>query len=300
VKIRQALRGTGVALVTPFKNEKIDFSALEKLIEHVIFGGVNFVVSLGTTGESSVLSLKEQREIVTFTSKIVRERVPVVVGVFGGNDTRAIVERVKTFDFTGIDALLCSSPGYSKPSQEGIFRHFSKLAEASPLPILLYNVPSRTASNLTAATTLRLAKSSEKIVGIKEASNDLVQISNIIRDRPADFLVLSGDDFLTLPILALGGDGVISVAANTVPQQFSSMVNHCLKNDFRAANSLNINMLELFRLLFLEGNPVGVKAALAYQKICRDEVRLPLAEMSRDGQMLLKKEMKRIFDNQND
>jgi 4-hydroxy-tetrahydrodipicolinate synthase len=288
VDIRKVLRGTGVALVTPFKNEKIDFDALERIIEHVLAGGVEFVVSLGTTGESGVLSLTEQREIVTFTSKIVRERVPIVAGIFGGNDTQAIAERLKSFDFTGIDALLCSSPAYSKPSQEGIFQHFMRLAEASPLPIILYNVPSRTASNLTAETTLRLAHASEKFIGVKEASNDLYQILSIAHDRPTGFLVFAGDDFFALPIIACGGDGVISVIANTTPRLFSDLTRAALAGDLATAKRLNFKLLDLYRLLFIEGNPVGVKAALNLQKICSAEVRLPLTPMSDSGLAQLK------------
>jgi 4-hydroxy-tetrahydrodipicolinate synthase len=288
VDIRNVLRGTGVALVTPFKNEKVDFDALERVLEHVLAGGVEFVVSLGTTGESGVLSQSEQREVVSFTSKIVRERVPIVAGIFGGNDTQAIAERLKSFDFTGIDALLCSSPAYSKPSQEGIFQHFMRLAEASPLPIILYNVPSRTASNLTAETTLRLAHASEKFIGVKEASNDLYQILSIVHDRPDGFLVFAGDDFFALPIIACGGDGVISVIANTTPRLFSDLTRAALAGDLATAKRLNFKLLDLYRLLFIEGNPVGVKAALNLQKICSADVRLPLIKMTDSGLAQLK------------
>ena len=290
-----AFRGTGVALVTPFLDEKIDFPALEKLIEHVIAGGVEYIVSLGTTGEAGVLTKNEQRAVIDFTVKTVAERVPVVVGIFGGNNTSAITERIKSFDFKGVDALLCASPAYSKPSQEGIFRHFMRLADVSPLPIILYNVPSRTASNLTAETTLRLARASDKFIGVKEASNDLFQILYIAREKPPGFLVISGDDFFTLPILAGGGDGVISVIANATPRPFTDMVRASLNGDGELAKSLNFKLLELFRLLFIEGNPVGVKAALAHLGICRDEVRLPLTSMSPAGSSLLNKELDEVL-----
>ncbi len=287
--------GTGVALVTPFNREKIDFDALEKLIEHVIGGGVEYVVSLGTTGEAGVLTDREQWQVVDFTVKKAAGRVPVVLGIFGGNNTAALVERMRSFDFSGIDALLCASPAYSKPSQEGIFRHYMRLAEASPLPIILYNVPARTASNLTADTTLRLARASSKFIGIKEASNDLFQILTIAANRPPGFAVISGDDFFTLPIIAGGGDGVISVVANVTPRPFSDMVRACLKGDLEAAKPLNFSMLEFYRLLFIEGNPVGAKAALAHLGICRDEVRLPLTAMSAANAALLNKEVDAVL-----
>lgn len=290
----EKFRGTGVALVTPFREEKIDFEALERLIEHVIDGGVEFLVSLGTTGEAGVLSKKEQREVIDFTLKTTAGRMPVVVGIFGGSNTSAIVERMQSFDFHGVAAILCASPAYSKPSQEGIYRHFMQLAEASPVPIILYNVPSRTSSNMTAETTLRLARASNKFIGIKEASNDLIQILTIARDRPKGFLVLSGDDFFTLPILAGGGDGVISVIANTVPGPFTEMVRAGLAGDFLTAKTLNFKLLELYRLLFIEGNPVGVKASLEWLGICRREVRLPLTGMTEAGFDLLKTELEEV------
>lgn len=290
-----AFRGTGVALVTPFLDEKIDFPALARLINHVIEGGVEYVVSLGTTGEAGVLTKNEQRDVIDFTVKTVAERVPVVVGIFGGSNTTAISERIKTFNFAGVDALLCASPAYSKPSQEGIFRHFMRLAEVSPLPIILYNVPSRTASNLTAETTLRLARASEKFIGVKEASNDLFQILYIAREKPPGFLVISGDDFFTLPILAGGGDGVISVIANATPRPFTDMVRASLAGQQERAKALNFKLLELYRLLFIEGNPVGVKAALAHLGICRDDVRLPLTSMSAGGAAQLNKELDEVL-----
>lgn len=290
----EKFRGTGVALVTPFRDSKIDFEALERLLEHVISGGVEYLVSLGTTGEAAVLTKKEQREVIDFTLKIAAGRLPVVIGIFGGSNTAAIAERMQSFDFQGVAAILCASPAYSKPSQEGIFRHFMQLAEASPVPLILYNVPSRTSSNMTAETTLRLARASAKIIGVKEASNDLIQILTIARDRPDGFLVLSGDDFFTLPILAGGGDGVISVLANTLPRPFTDMVRAGLAGDFAAAKPLNFKLLELYRLLFIEGNPVGIKAALEWQGICSREVRLPLTSMTEAGFALLKTEMEEI------
>lgn len=279
----QRLKGTGVALVTPFKKGKIDWDALERVIEHVISGGVEFLVALGTTGESSTLSDLEHRKVLDFIIKINRGRLPLAAGVFGGNNTAAMVEKIKKFNFDGIDVLLSSNPAYNKPGQEGIFQHYMALSEVSPHPIIIYNVPSRTSSNMTAETTLRLAHASEKFIAVKEASDDLMQIMKIIRDKPSHFLVLSGDDFLTLPIIASGGDGVISVIANTVPRPFTNMVRAALCHDMVTAQRLNIQLLDLYRLLFIEGNPVGIKAALDCQKICSNEVRLPLVSMTPSG-----------------
>lgn len=291
----ERLRGTGVALVTPFKNNgDIDWEDLERIIEHVIGGGVEFLVSLGTTGESVTISDEEQRQILDFTIKVNRGRVPLVAGVFGSNNTRALVEKVRSFNFEGIDALLSSNPSYSKPGQEGIFQHYMALAEESPRPIIIYNVPSRTASNMTAETTLRLANASEKFIGIKEASDDIYQVIKILKGRPKNFLMLSGDDFITLPLIAVGGDGVISVIANATPRPFSDMVRAALRQDMPTAQKLNFKFLELYKLLFLEGNPVGVKAAMELQGLCSRDVRLPLVPMSEQGVHLIMAELEKI------
>ncbi len=295
MNLHERFRGTGVALVTPFKNGGIDWEDLEKIIEHVIAGGVEFLVSLGTTGESVTLTEEEQRRILDFTIKINRGRVPLVAGVFGGNNTAAMVEKIAGFNFEGIDALLSSNPSYSKPGQEGIFQHYMALAEVSPKPIIIYNVPSRTASNMTAETTLRLANASDKFLGVKEASDDIYQITKIIKGRPKNFLVLSGDDFLTLPVIGAGGDGVISVIANTAPRPFTDMVRAALRNDMPAARQLNFKLLELYKLLFIEGNPVGVKAALELQGLCSREVRLPLVPMTEQGVHLVMAELEKVL-----
>lgn len=295
MSLHQRFRGTGVALVTPFKNGRIDWDGLEKIIEHVIAGGVDFLVSLGTTGESVTTSEAEHRQIIDFTIRINRGRLPVVVGIFGGNNTDELVRTMRGFNFDGIDALLSSNPAYNKPSQEGIFRHYMALAEASPRPIILYNVPSRTASNMAAETTLRLAHASDQFLGIKEASNDIYQVAKIIQGRPKDFLVLSGDDFITLPLIASGGDGVISVIANTAPRPFTDMVRAALRYDMPQAQQLNLQLLDLYRLLFTEGNPAGVKAALETQGLCSRDVRLPLVSMSENGQALIRTELERVL-----
>ncbi len=290
----ERLRGTGVALVTPFRNGQIDRPSLESIMEHVLAGGVDFLVSLGTTGEAVTISEAEQRELIDLTIQINRGRVPLVVGAFSGNDTGDIVRRMRRFRFDGIDALLVSSPAYNRPSQEGIFRHYLALAEASPIPILLYNVPSRTASNISAETTLRLAQAHERFVGIKEASNDLFQICKILQGRPEHFLVLSGDDAHTLPLIACGGDGVISVIANATPRPFADMVRAALRGDWPQARRLNGQLLDLYRLLFLEGSPSGVKAALELLGLCSREVRLPLVPMTESGQYLLRRELEQL------
>ncbi len=294
MNLHQKLRGTGVALVTPFKNAAVDWEDLERIIEHVIAGGVEFLVSLGTTGESSAISDEEHRQILDFTIKVNRGRLPLVAGVFGGNNTAAMVEKIKGFNFEGIDAILSSNPAYSRPGQEGIFQHYMALEDASPRPIIIYNVPSRTASNMTAETTLRLANASRKFIAVKEASDDLYQITKIIKGRPEHFLVLSGDDFLTLPLVAAGGDGVISVIANTVPRPFTDMVRAALRQDLPTAQKLNFKLLELYKLLFIEGNPVGVKAAMELQGLCSREVRLPLVPMTEQGVHLIMAELEKF------
>ena len=290
----ERFRGTGVALVTPFKNGGIDWDDLERIIEHVIAGGVEFLVSLGTTGESATISEDEHRQILDFTIKTNRGRLPLVAGVFGGNNTAALVDKINHFNFDGIDALLSSNPAYNKPGQEGIFQHYMAIAEVSPRPIIIYNVPSRTASNMTAETTLRLANASDKFLGVKEASNDIYQVMKIIKGRPKNFLVLSGDDFITLPLIASGGDGVISVIANTTPRPFTEMVRAALRHDMATAQQLNLKLLELYKLLFIEGNPMGVKAALELQGLCSREVRLPLAPMTEQGVHLIMAELEKI------
>ncbi len=293
--IHQRFRGTGVALVTPFeKNGNIDWGDLEKVIENVIAGGVEFLVSLGTTGESVTLTDDEHRAILDFTIKVNRGRLPLVAGVFGGNNTTALVEKIKTFNFEGIDAILSSNPAYNRPGQEGLYQHYMAIAEVSPVPIIIYNVPSRTASNINAETTLRLANASDKFLGIKEASNDLYQVMKIIKGKPKDFLVLSGDDFMALPLITCGGDGVVSVIANTLPRPFSDMTRAALRTDLPTAQKLNNKLLEFYRLLFLEGNPNGVKAALELQNICSRDVRLPLTPMSEQGVHLIMSELEKL------
>ncbi|RFS24757.1 4-hydroxy-tetrahydrodipicolinate synthase [Chitinophaga silvatica] len=276
----EQLKGTGVALVTPFKaDESIDWNALERLINYVIDGGVNYVVSLGTTGETPTLSSDEKLDLIKFTFEKVAKRVPVVVGI-GDYNTRDVVKRLEKCPLDEAAAILSVAPYYSKPTQEGIIQHYKTIAAASPKPIILYNVPGRTGRNMTAATTLRLAHEVENIVAMKEASGDMVQCMQIIKDKPKDFLVVSGDDALALSQLACGMDGVISVAANFFAADFSSMVHAALMNDFPAARTLNYKMLDAFDMMFTENNPAGIKAFLHHAGIIENYFRLPVMPVS--------------------
>ena len=288
-----SLQGTGVALVTPFKNSVIDFEGLRDVIEYTIAGGVDYLVSLGTTGETPTLTPNEQLEVLDFTVKVVEERVPVVAG-FGGNNTAAIVEAIQNYHFDGVDAILSSSPAYNKPTQEGLFQHYMAIEAVAPRPIIIYNVPGRTSKNISAATTLRLAHASEKFVAIKEASGDMHQCMKIIQGKPEKFLLLSGDDNLTLPMMAFGGKGAISVVANAFPRPFSSMVKACLRGDFDTANALHYDLLNITDLLFIENNPAGVKAALKILNICSEEVRLPIVPVTENTYQQLKLEIAKL------
>jgi len=282
MSLRNVLIGTGVALVTPFKqNFEIDFNALEKLINFVIENGVEYVITLGTTGETPTLTEEEKNALIYFAYDVVKERIPVVVGI-GGNNTKELCKNLETYPLHKATAVLSASPYYNKPSQEGIYLHYKTLAEASPKPVILYNVPGRTGSNITAATTLRLAEEVENIGGIKEASGNMIQCMHILKDRPERFLVVSGDDHLTLPLIACGIDGVISVAANCFPKEFSEMVRLALHNDLNKARPLHYKCLEGNDLLFAENNPAGVKAFLAELGIIENVLRLPLVPLSKD------------------
>lgn len=280
MSLTETLRGTGVALVTPFNTDgSTDFTALENLIDHVIGGKVEYIVTLGTTGETPTLSKKEKISIAEFTIDKVNGRVPVVVGI-GGNNTAELVEDLHSFPLDKAIAVLSASPYYNKPSQEGIYQHYKVLAEASPKPVLLYNVPGRTGRNISAATTLKLAQNVPNIVGIKEASGDMQQCMEILRDKPDNFLVVSGDDALALPQIACGMQGVISVAANAFPKEFSEMVRKSLLNDFSAARAINNTLIEVYDIMFAENNPAGVKGFLSELNLALNEVRLPVVPLS--------------------
>ncbi len=291
--IHNQLKGTGVALVTPFNNNEIDFEALERVINHCIDDGVEFLVSLGTTGESATLSQKEKHDVLNHTIKTIDKRVPLVAG-FGGNDTHKILKDMEAFHFDGIDAILSSSPAYNKPTQEGLFQHYKLLAENAPKPIIIYNVPSRTSSNIDANTTLRLAHTSKNIIGIKEAAYDMGQISKIIKHKPKNFVVLSGDDTLALPLVSVGGDGVISVIANAFPSSFSRMIRLGLQQNFREASKIHLKLTDVHPWLYKEGNPAGIKACMELLRLCRSETRLPLVPASEELVDELKKELVRI------
>lgn len=280
--LRETLQGTGVALVTPFKNDfVIDYPALGKLIDFVIDNDINYIVSLGTTGETPTLSRKEKIGIVEFTFEKVNNRVPVVVGI-GGNNTHELIDDLKTFPLNHAIAVLSASPYYSKPSQEGLYFHYKALAESSPKPILLYNVPGRTGRNMTAATTIRLANEVENIAGIKEASGDMAQCIQILRDKPDDFLVVSGDDALALPQIACGMEGIISVAANALPKDCSTLIRFCLQGDYEAAKKINDKLIGAYELMFAENNPAGIKAFLSELGLIKNVTRLPVVPLSEE------------------
>jgi 4-hydroxy-tetrahydrodipicolinate synthase len=272
--------GTGVAIITPFNDDlSIDFHAIERHVEHLISNGVNYLVVLGTTGESATQSKYEKNELVKFIIEKVDNRVPIVLGI-GGNNTSSVIDKIQKTDFKHIDAILSVSPSYNKPTQEGIYLHFKAIAEASPVPVILYNVPSRTGSNMTAETTLKLAHEFENIIAIKEASGNISQAMYIIKDKPKDFLVISGEDALTLPLIATGVSGVISVVANALPKEFSTMVNFALENKIDKAQEIHYKILEFIDTLFIESNPAGVKAALNILNIIENILRLPLTPVS--------------------
>lgn len=272
------LKGTGVAIVTPFKKSgQVDFDALKKLVNHLIAGKVEYLVVLGTTGETATLSKDEKKAVKECVVKAAKKRVPLVLGV-GGNNTAEIVEQVRKVNEKDFAAILSVSPYYNKPSQEGIYQHYKAISKASHLPIILYNVPGRTSSNVAWDTTVRLAKDFKNIVAVKEASGSVEQCMKIIKNRPKGFLLISGDDNLTLPLIACGGDGVISVVANAFPKDFSDMVRAALKHDMLKAQKLHYKLMDITDQLFADGNPGGVKEALHLLNICGTTLRLPLVE----------------------
>ena len=270
------LKGLGVALITPFKeDDSIDYTALGKLIEHLIQNSIDYLVVLGTTAETPTLSTDEKKEVVAFVKQRVNGRVPIVLGV-GGNCTSSVVAQLKNDDYEGIDAILSVVPYYNKPSQEGIYQHYKAIAQATELPIILYNVPGRTGVNMTAETTLRIAREFKNVVAIKEASGNIVQMDDIIKNKPADFMVISGDDGITFPLITLGAVGVISVIGNAFPKEFGRMVRLALNGDYDSALKIHHEFTELFSLLFVDGNPAGVKAMLNAMGYIDNKLRLPL------------------------
>lgn len=272
--------GTGVAIITPFRDDKsVDFKSLGKLLEYVISNHVDFVVVLGTTGEAVTLSKDEKQAVVEFVVDETNGRVPIVLGK-GGYNTQEIVDSLSSSKFNGIDGILSVAPYYNKPSQEGLYQHFKAIAAASPLPVIIYNVPGRTCSNICAETTIRLAREVHNIVAVKEASGNLPQIMHVLNNKPDDFLVLSGDDVMTLPMMMMGGSGAISVIANAYPKQFSDMVNFALGEKFDKAQDIHYDLLNIICAIFQEGSPGGIKALLNILGIASNNLRLPLIPVS--------------------
>jgi len=286
--------GTGVAIVTPFQqNGEIDFDALKNIIEYLIEGGVEYIVSLGTTGENVVLNAEEKKKVWAFTAEVVKERIDLVAGI-GGNNTAEVVEQINAFDTTGYAAILSASPSYNKPTQEGIYQHYKAIAQASKLPVILYNVPGRTGSNVSAGTTVRLARDFKNIIGIKEASGNFDQFNQIMRDKPEGFLLISGDDPVTLPMIALGAVGAITVIGNALPRQTSNMVRAALSGNYAAAQKAHFSLIDFTRLCFVEGSPGGVKTALKLLGVCGDTVRLPLVQVGNETVTKFAQEIKKL------
>lgn len=285
--MNKKLIGTGVALVTPFhKQGTIDFGSFEKLIEYTISNGVNYLVVMGTTGESATLSKDEKKALIEFSKEIVNKRVPIVLGI-GGYNTQEVVDHLKLIDDDGIDAILSVTPYYNKPTQRGLYLHFRQIACATPLPIILYNVPGRTSVNMKPETTLQLASEFDNIIGIKEASGNFNQIMEIIRQRPKGFLVISGDDAITMPLIAAGANGVISVVANAYPKSFSKMVMAGIKGNYDEAREIHYKLLPLMEALFMDGSPGGIKAALEQMKLVSNSLRLPIVKVNKPTQNLI-------------
>lgn len=280
MSLRKVLKGTGVAIVTPFNEDgSIDFQSLDKTIDFLLEGGINYLVTLGTTGEAPTIDYEEKVELINFTYDKVNGRIPIVIGV-GGNSTKTVVKDLARIPLEKATAVLSVSPYYNKPSQEGIYQHYKMIAENSPKPILLYNVTARTGRNLEAVTTIRLANEVENIGGIKEAGGNFRQIMEILRRVPEDFLVTSGDDDLIIEQMALGMDGVISVAGNAFPQEMSQLVNHCLNNNFKEAKVINDKMIDAYDLMFMENNPAGIKAFMNEKGLVKNITRLPVVPVS--------------------
>ena len=292
--VQEKLKGVGVALITPFDNYSVDYKALERMVDHVIEGGVDYIVALGSTAETATLSLEERQQVYDFIVERTAGRVPIVVGM-GSNNTQELVEQLRTFDMHDAVAILSVVPYYNKPSQEGIYRHYMAVAEASPVPVILYNVPGRTGVNMTAETTIRLAHASDKIVAVKEASGDINQMQRIIDSTPENFLVISGDDGITVELIKRGGDGVISVAANGFPKVFCNCIHEAMAGNIADAETTLSSLQEPINLLFKEGNPTGIKTMTHAMGITRSEVRLPLVE----GSSSLMVEMERVIKEKN-
>ncbi|MGQ8338971.1 4-hydroxy-tetrahydrodipicolinate synthase [Sunxiuqinia sp. A32] len=287
--------GAGVALVTPFKEDlSIDFDALENLIEYQISNGMDYLVALGTTAETPTLSTDEQLEVVKCVKSKVNKRVPLVVGI-GGNDPQKVIKSIESTDFDGIDGILSVTPYYNKPSQKGLFEYYKMICNASPVPVILYNVPSRTGVNMKYDTSIKIAETCPNAIAIKEASGESSQVAKMVKYAPEGFAVISGDDVLALPIIAVGGIGVISVMANALPKKLSQLIHFANEGKFAESRALHLEMIDLFKLLFKEGNPGGVKAAMEVAGICKNTVRLPLCTISKLLYNDIENEMKKLL-----
>jgi 4-hydroxy-tetrahydrodipicolinate synthase len=292
MSLREKFRGTGIAIVTPFNTDgTIDWDSYRKLINFWIDNKVEYLVVLGTTGESATIHGEEKQQILSFVKEVNAQRLPLIAGI-GGNDTAGVINNFKTFDLSGYDAILSVSPYYSKPNPEGIFQHYKALDANTPLPIMLYNVPSRTGQSVTADTQLRIAHECKNIFGTKEASGNFDLVMQLIKYKPADFMVVSGDDTITLPMIALGADGVISVIANAYPNDFSDMVRFCLDGKFADARKLHYRYTDIIASMFAEGSPSGVKAYLGEMGLCNDHVRMPVWPVSKQ----LRKKIKTLMN----
>jgi 4-hydroxy-tetrahydrodipicolinate synthase len=294
MSLRERFRGTGVAIVTPFKQDgKIDWPSFEKVINHIIDGKCEYIVVLGTTGESATVHGKEKQDVFSFVNKINAGRVALSAGI-GGNDTQEVIEGFKTFDLTGYESILSVAPYYSKPNQEGLFQHYKALDAATPLPIILYNVPSRTGMNVTGETQVRIANECKNIFATKEASGDFAQINYIIKNKPADFMVISGDDPITLQMIADGADGLISVVANAYPKDYSEMVRLCLTGRFNEALPIHLKYTDIIASMFAEGSPSGVKAYLSEMGLCGNYFRLPVWPVSERHHQKIRDLMRKV------
>ena len=294
MSLREMFRGTGVAIVTPFTQDgSIDWPSFEKVINHIIDGKCEYIVVLGTTGESATVHGKEKQEVFSFVNKVTAGRVPIVAGI-GGNDTQDVIEGFKTFDLTGYDAILSVSPYYSKPNQEGLFQHYKALDAETPLPIIMYNVPSRTGMNVSGETQVRIANQCKNVFATKEASGDFAQINYIIKNKPADFMVISGDDPITLQMIADGAEGLISVVANAYPKDYSEMVRLCLAGRYNEALPIHLKYIDIIASMFAEGSPSGVKAYLSEMGLCDNYFRLPVWQVSEKHHSKIRELMKKV------
>lgn len=292
--MKAEISGTGVAIVTPFLTSgEIDYPSLRKLLNHIIEGGCDFIVSLGTTSEAVTLASEEKMEVMKYVIDEVNNRVPIVMGI-GGNNTSAVVDALKNTDFTGVSAILSVTPYYNKPNQRGIYEHFKQIAINSPVPVILYNVPGRTSSNICAETVVKLANDFENIIAVKEASGDLSQVGQIIKNKPESFKVFSGDDGLTFPMIALGADGVISVVANAFPSEFSAMVNLLKNQNLTSAKKIHYSLVDFIDMLFADGNPAGIKAALEIFGILGNNLRLPMVPVNHELYLKIAGEVEKL------